>query len=76
MKRYTSKRLDACEVHAVVRRGSAEFPTHLRPVRNRLLVEDPSRMAFCFDGKHIHLPRKKRGDKYIIRYTEMKQVVL
>lgn len=75
MKTYTSKRLKACEVHHVVRKGQKGFPVSLS-ARNYIALDSSDRYWFFFDGKYLHLPKRKRGEKYVVRYTEMKQVEL
>lgn len=75
VKNYTKKKLGYAEVHRVISKRGVDYQV-LRGIREPYVIDGVPEgcFALCKDG--ILLPKRKRGEKFIVNYTVMMEKVL
>lgn len=75
MKNYTRKKLPHFQVHRVMSRTAKQQIT-LRQIAEPYVISGIPPGYYAMDEDALLLPKRKRGEKFIVHYTVMKEAIL
>lgn len=75
MKNYARKKLPHFQVHRVMSRTAKQQIT-LRQIAEPYVLSGIPPGYFSIERDSLFLPKRKRGEKFIVHYTVMKEAIL
>ena len=75
-RNYVRKKLNHFEIRRVLSRSPQHGMVVMQQLREPYVIDGVPVGYFCIDRNHILLPKKRRGEEFVVHYTLMHEAIL